>query len=85
MIAASKETRLVAVREPNADERKRGAEVVFERRDDDGRLYTILACHCYESWEQWGASTEVLADNLDAVERWRRHGGLEAFDEELAR
>lgn len=78
----SKQTKLVAVRQPNARERKSGAEVVFEREDEDGRKAVILASRCYESWQQWGAITEVLADNVDAVERWRR-AGLESFDEEL--
>lgn len=77
----AKETRLVAVRKPTAAEAKRGAEVAFDREDDDGREITILACKCYESWEQWGAPTEILSDNVDAVERWR-HGGLESFDGE---
>ena len=77
----SKQTKLVAVRKPTASEKKRGADVVFEREDSEGREHTILACRCYESWEQWGAITEVLSDNIDAVERWRR-GGLDSFDEE---
>ena len=77
----TKQTTLQSVRKPTAAEAKRGAEVAFDRQDSDGREYTVLACKCYESWEQWGAATEVLADNCDAVERWR-HGGLNAFDQE---
>lgn len=77
----SKQTKLVAVRKPTpAEEKERGGEVVFER-EGGGRTYTIHASRCYESWQQWGAPTEVLGDNVDAVERWR-HGGLDAFDEE---
>ena len=71
-------TKLVSVREPNRAERKRGAEIVFVRRD--GRYkFVILAAKCYESWEQWGAPREVLGDNVPTVERWRQHG-MECFD-----
>jgi hypothetical protein len=65
-------TRLVKTREPNVSEQKRGAEVVFLRRDKDGVQYKILAAKCYESWEQWGAETDILWDNMPAVEKWRR-------------
>lgn len=66
-------TKLVSIRKPTTAERKRGAEVVFERKE--GRhTHTILACKCYESWEQWGAVPAVLSDNVSAVERWRRKG-----------
>jgi hypothetical protein len=75
-------TTLEAVRKPTSAEARRGAEVVFERVDRDGHEHTILACKCYESWEQWGAIREVLCDNIDAVERWRREG-LRGFDGEL--
>jgi hypothetical protein len=67
----TKETSLVATREPTAEEARRGAEIVFEREDEDGRQYTILASRCYESWEQWGEIAEVLSDNVPDVERWR--------------
>jgi hypothetical protein len=73
----TQETKLIGVRKPKSGERKRGAEVVFEREDQSGRAYTILAAKCYESWEQWGEPTEILSDNVDAVERWR-HNGLDA-------
>ena len=66
-------TRLVSIREPNRAERKRGAEVVFERREGK-RKHIVLACKCYEAWEQWGAETSVLCDNVNAVERWRHEG-----------
>jgi hypothetical protein len=71
-MAHSKETRLIATRNPNASERKSGAEIVFIREDWGGGRHTILGCKCYESWEQWGASTEVLGDNVDTIEKWRR-------------
>lgn len=76
-----KETKLDSVRKPTSAESKRGADVVFERSDASGRAHVILACRCYEGWEQWGAPAEVLADNCDAVECWRR-GGIAAFDAE---
>ena len=66
-------TQLSAIRKPTAAERKRGAAVVFERSNAHS-VYTILACKCYEGWEQWGASPDVLGDNVPAVERWRRRG-----------
>ena len=68
-------TTLQAIRRPTRAEQKRGAEIVFERKEGR-RLHAVLACKCYESWEQWGAPREVLSDNVDAVERWR-HKGLE--------
>jgi hypothetical protein len=68
-------TTLAGLRKPTPKERKdRGAEIVFNREDEQGREYTIYAAKCYESWEQWGASTEVLSDNVPAVERWRHRG-----------
>ena len=67
----TRETSLVATRKPTPDEVKRGAEIVFEREDEDGKQYTILASRCYESWEQWGEIAEVLGDNVPDVEEWR--------------
>lgn len=77
-------TKLTAVRLPNRDEKKRGAEIIFERTDKTtGIKYTILACRCYESWEQWGTTRDVLSDNCDAVERWRQEGfDGQGFEEE---
>jgi len=65
-------TTLLGIRKPTADEEKRGAEVVFIR---EGRTttYEILACKCYESWEQWNAPTEVLGDNVNDIEQWREN------------
>lgn len=74
----TKETTLQRVRKPTPAEAKRGADVVFERSGG----HVILACRCYEAWEQWGAPQDVLCDNVDAVEQWRRNG-LAAFDESL--
>ena len=67
----TRSTRLISTRKPTPAEKKRGAEVAFERADEEGREFTILACRCYESWEQWGAAKEILSDNVDAVEHWR--------------
>lgn len=47
-------------------------KVKFTREDDKEKRYTIHACTCYESWQQWGAPKEVLGDNVDDVEEWRR-------------
>lgn len=45
---------------------------MFVREDEKGRRITIYACRCHESWEQWGAHTDALSDNVPAVEAWRR-------------
>ena len=76
----NKQSTLQSVRKPTPAEKKRGADVAFDRTDGEGREFTVLACRCYESWEQWGAATEILSDNVDAVERWR-HQGLASFEE----
>ncbi len=66
-------TTLVAVRKPTAKERREhNAEVVFEREGTDGRTYTIYGARCYESWEQWGERREILGDNVNDIENWRR-------------
>ena len=71
-------TTLTGWRNATKAERKgKGAEVVFTREDSKGREYTIYACRCYESWEQWGASVEVLQDNVSDVDDWRRRCGEE--------
>lgn len=65
-------TKLITIRKPTRSEKKRGAEIVFVREDRLGYKYTILACKCYESWEQWGqVAREVLSDNVPTVESWR--------------
>lgn len=66
-----KQSLLEIRRAPNPAEKRRGADIVFERTDTRGTRYVILACRCYESWEQWGAPTEILGDNVDDVEFWR--------------
>jgi hypothetical protein len=67
-----KGTLLTGWRKATKQEQKdRGADVVFTREDGDGREYTIYACRCYESWEQWGERRDILAENVEDVERWR--------------
>ncbi|AFU87527.1 hypothetical protein CcrKarma_gp343 [Caulobacter virus Karma] len=69
-------TRLIAVRGPTAAEladpssRAGGAEVVFERRDREGRTRLVFASTCYGSYQQWGETRDVLADNVEAVTLW---------------
>jgi hypothetical protein len=67
-------TRLDEVRKPTSREKKEhGGEVVFIRKDDQRKVvYKIFASKCYEGWEQWGADRDILGDNVDDVERWRR-------------
>lgn len=64
-------SKLTDTRKPTPKEKKDGAEIVFER-EKDGKEYTILAAKSYESWEQWGAPKDILADNVNTVEKWRK-------------
>lgn len=74
----TKTSRLIEVREANAHEqRTHKAEVVFVRQHERGNRYTIFGTKSHDSWEQWGAPDDVLSDNVDAIERWRRNGGIE--------
>jgi hypothetical protein len=68
-----KDTKLIETREPNIEEKERGAEIVFIREDINGEEYTILGSACYESWEQWGVKREVLGDNVEDIEQWRQN------------
>ena len=69
----TQETKLIQQRKPTTQDRdQNNAEVVFERKDPTGRIYTIYGCICYESWQQWGAPREILSDNVDDIERWRQ-------------
>ena len=65
-------TTLVKRRLPTLEEKKRGADVVFIRRDKEGRKYEILAYFHreYGSWFQWGVDTKVLGDNVRDIDRW---------------
>lgn len=81
-------TILTQVREATLQEQKNeAAEVVFTRMDNRGPKYTIYGCQSYESWMQWGAPTEVLSDNVDDIEKWRKGDklkGVVEFSDELA-
>ena len=66
-------SKLIATENPTAEEKERGAEIIFVRKSPDGTADRILACRCYESWEQWGAHREILSDNCKDVEAWRRN------------
>ena len=65
-------TKLIEIRQPTKEEKENGAEVVFVRKDESNKEHTIYGCKCYESWEQWGSSKEILGDNVDDIEKWRR-------------
>ena len=62
-------SKLIEMRLPREGE---NCDIVFVRRDDRDFVYEIQAAVCYESWEQWGAYKEILSDNVDTVEAWRR-------------
>ena len=64
-------SKLIKTRKPNADEFLKGAEIVFERKDEKGSIHSIFARKCCGSWEQWGTWKEILGDNMEDVERWR--------------
>ena len=69
-------SKLIEVRKPTRAERKaHGGEVVFVRLDDHGRTRIVFGGRCYESWQQWGETRDILSDNVPAIERWR-HGDL---------
>lgn len=65
-------TKLIDVRGPNAQEAEDGAEVVFHRRERGGLEHFIKACWTDGSYQQWGATTPVLGDNVEAVTLWAR-------------
>lgn len=62
-------SRLIAVRAPNATESEAGAEIVFERVSDGVSAF-IKASYCDGSYQQWGAPTPILGDNVEVVTRW---------------
>ena len=57
--------------EPTRAEAKGGAEIVFLYKDQYNNIVRVKACKCYESWEQWGAITDILSLNVNRVESWR--------------
>lgn len=65
-------TKLILINKPNKALRSEGVDVVFKRIDRFDNVYTIYGCECYESWQQWGASKDVLSDNVDDIEAWRK-------------
>jgi hypothetical protein len=63
---------LVCRREPEKEERERGADVVFVRLDHQGNEVTILAFLTEDGqYSQYGADTDTLWDNVPDVEEWR--------------
>jgi len=65
--------RYTGQQEPTQEEKKGGAEIVFTYvTGHDHAEVRIKACTCYESWEQWGATTEQLSENVERVENWRQ-------------
>lgn len=56
---------------PTKEEAKGGAEIIFIYKDEYKNFIRVKACKVYESWEQWGANTEILGQNVDRVEAWR--------------
>jgi len=70
---AVKDTKLISQRKPTSEELKICiAEVVFIRQNDAGHTFKIFGAVCCESWQQWGATTKILGDNVDDIEKWHR-------------
>jgi hypothetical protein len=65
-------TKFLGTRKPTPEEKKKGAEIVFLREDEQGNEILIFGCTIDYSWEQWGAITEVLSDNVKQIEKWRK-------------
>jgi hypothetical protein len=57
---------------PTTEEKKNGAEVVFIYMYMNKKT-RVFGAKCHESWEQWGAPTEVLWCNTGLIEEWRRN------------
>lgn len=66
-------TKFLGLRKPTAGEKKKGAEVVFLHEGQDSKTINVFGAVCYESWEQWGAPLEVLQNNCQNIEKWRKH------------
>ena len=67
-----KTTELIEIRKPTKEERENNdAEIIFIRKDRFENEHIIYGCTCYESWQQWGVSKEILSDNVDDIEAWR--------------
>lgn len=65
-------SKFIGTRKPTADEKKKGAEIVFIRETPQAATIEIYACKVYESWEQWNAPEDILRDNVNQVEKWRK-------------
>lgn len=65
-------TKFLGLRKPTKEEKNKGAEVVFLRKDFNGNVISVYGAKCYESFEQWGAPVEVLSDNCINIESWRK-------------
>jgi hypothetical protein len=61
----------IGTRKPTLAEKKKQAEIVFMYEDEKGKDVLIFGCKLYESWEQWGASEDLLYKNVKRIEAWR--------------
>ena len=66
------DTQLIDVRGPSAQEAEDGAEIIFHRREAGGLEHFIKASWSDGSYYQWGATTPVLGDNVEAATAWAR-------------
>lgn len=66
-------TIFVGTATPTAEQAAKGAEIVFIRRNNStGQTVEIMGATCHESWEQWGQPSEILSENVEDIEKWRK-------------
>ncbi len=66
-------TSFIGTSEPTEQQAANGAEIVFIRRNNStGKLIEIMGATCHESWEQWGQPREILSENVEDIENWRK-------------
>lgn len=69
---APAKTVLVRTREPTAEERENGAQLVFVRMDLEGQRYEVLASDTGEGACQFGAPSWVMDENGSDAATWQR-------------
>lgn len=64
-------SKLIRIQAPGEGQNDEGAWIVFVRRDADGVTEYFIKASYYEgSYQQWGAPTPILGDNVEAVTQW---------------
>jgi hypothetical protein len=77
-------SRLIRIEAPANRVNEDGAWIVFVRRDADGVTEYFIKASYYEgSYQQWGAPTPILGDNVSAVTQWA--AGIAELESEFVR